>query len=85
VRGGRGGGGGFGGRRGGLVPAGTYRVSLTVDDLTLNQDVEVRTDPEFADYRPWETEEAHEEFDRMFEEEEEHDGDEDEGAEIEHD
>ncbi|MGD8451973.1 MAG: PDZ domain-containing protein [Phycisphaerae bacterium] len=37
-----------------LVPAGPYRVELTVGDEVLTQTLEVETDPVYPDYRPWE-------------------------------
>ncbi|MFQ5413787.1 MAG: hypothetical protein ACE5E6_04940, partial [Phycisphaerae bacterium] len=54
-RGRRGRGGRFG-RRGRLVPAGTYRVALTVDGERFTRDVIVETDPDHPDYHPWERE-----------------------------
>lgn len=46
-----------GGRfRGGasLVPSGSYVIALKVDGKTLTERLEVQTDPEYPDYRPWE-------------------------------
>jgi hypothetical protein len=73
--GGGGGGGGGGGRsgfrRGGaLVPPGLYRVVLTVDDQTYTQALTVATDPEYPEYRPWQTEEQELELQEMYEEDE---------------
>ena len=72
-RGGRGGFGGGGGRagaggrrgfgrRGRLVPSGTYLVSLTVDGKTTTQPLHVQVDPDFPNYRAWEVEEQELEF-----------------------
>ena len=41
-------------RRGRLVPSGTYMVTLEVGGQALSERLEVRTDPDYPDYAPWE-------------------------------
>ncbi|MCC7290936.1 MAG: PDZ domain-containing protein [Phycisphaerales bacterium] len=46
----------------GLVPSGEYVVALKVDGKTLTEKLQIQTDPEFPDYRPWERGGGGEEF-----------------------
>ncbi len=46
----------------GLVPSGEYVVALKVDGKTLTEKLQIQTDPEFPDYRPWERSGGGEEF-----------------------
>ncbi|RJQ08458.1 MAG: hypothetical protein C4558_08000, partial [Dehalococcoidia bacterium] len=66
------------GPRGRLVESGKYVVALTYNDQTVRKELIVQTDPEYPDYRPWETQERDEAFDawmRAIEEEDDNEGD----------
>lgn len=49
-----------------MVPSGTYRVVLRVGDEKFIQKFDVQTDPDYPDYRPWETELRDLEFEAFF-------------------